>query len=79
MMREVCHDIKVEPALIEATGESEDLPPSVIKEIEACVDVSCNGFWTGFQRAFFDVKVSNLMALSYHERTIAATFTALEK
>lgn len=79
MMREVCHDVKVEPALIEATGESEDLPPSAIKGNEARADVSCNGFWTRFQRAFFDVKVSNLMALSYRERTIAATFTALEK
>ena len=79
MMREVCHDVKVEPALIEETGESEDLPPSAIKGNEARADVSCNGFWTRFQRAFFYVKVSNLMALSYRERTIAATFTTLEK
>lgn len=42
MMREVCHDVKVEPALIEETGESEDLPPSAIKGNEARADVSCN-------------------------------------
>ena len=36
-------------------------------------------FGHDFKEHFFYVKVSNLMALSYRERTIAATFTALEK
>ena len=49
--------------LIEATTESEDLPLSAIKGNEARADFSNNGFWTRFQRAFFSVKVSNLMAL----------------
>jgi len=62
MMREVCHDVKVEPAHIDATIESADLPASAIKGNEARADVSCNGFWMRFQRAFFYVKVSDLMA-----------------
>jgi len=81
MLKEVSHDVKVEPALLELskTDNVDFLQKSAICGNEARADVSFNGFWMRYQRAFFDVKVSNLMAPSYREKSITATLARFEK
>ena len=80
MLKEVSHDVKIEPALLELTRtDSADFQKSAICGNEARADVSSNGFWTRFQRAFFDVKVSNLLAPSYREKSVSATLASFEK
>ena len=53
LLKEVSHDVVIELILMDATKESSDLPRSSIKGNEARVDVSANGFWLRYQRAFF--------------------------
>ena len=66
LMKEVSYDVRVEPALLEVrSNEIEDLPKSAIKGNEARADVSADGFWLRYQRAFFDIKVCNLLAPNY--------------
>ena len=79
MLKEVCHDVSIEPQLMDASKESSDLPSSSIKGLEARADISANGFWLRYQRAFFDVKVCNLLAPSYREKSITATLSSMEK
>ena len=72
--------MKIEPALLELTRtDSADFQKSAICGNEARADVSSNGFWTRFQRAFFDVKVSSLLAPSYREKSVSATLASFEK
>ena len=80
LLREVCHDVSLEPTLLDASSESKDLKQaSSFKGCDARADVSANGFWIRYQRAFFDVKVTNLIAPSYREKSICATFSSMEK
>ena len=75
LMREISRDVRVEPPLLEVSSqETTDLPKSAIKGDEACgADFSANGFWQRYQRAFFDVKVCNLLAPSYRSKLLANT------
>ena len=80
LLREVCHDVSLEPTLLDATIEWDDLKQaSSIKGNDARADVSTNGFWIRYQRAFFGVRVCNLTAPSYREKSICATFSSMEK
>ena len=80
MMNEICHDVSIEPQLIELSKEQScELPRSTVTGNEARADVSANGFWQRYQRAFFDVKVCNLLAPSYRLKSIGTTFASLEK
>lgn len=79
MMREVCHDVSTEPQLIDVSEESVDLPRSTITGNEARADISARGFWQRYQRAFFDVKVCNLLAPSYRAKSINTSLSAQEK
>jgi len=55
VLREVCHDVSVEPIMQPITGES--LPNNANSSEEARLDVAAQGFWTTSQLAFFDVRV----------------------
>ena len=80
LMKEVSYDVRVEPALLEVrANEIEDLPKSAIKGNEARADVSANGFWLRYQRAFFYIKVCNLLAPSYRTKSMVNTLSAMEK
>ncbi|XP_063615254.1 uncharacterized protein LOC134788297 [Penaeus indicus] len=58
MLREVCHDIRVEPELLSTGGRNFDLRSTNTTE-DARLDVSARGFWARGQRAFFDVRIFN--------------------
>ena len=80
LMKEVSYDVRVEPALLEVrANEIEDLSKSAIKGNEARADVRANGFWLRYQRAFFDIKVCNLLAPSYRTKSMVNTLSAMEK
>lgn len=52
---------KLKPHLFELSNDqSGDIQRSSITGNEAKADVSVNGFWQQYQRAFFDAKVRNL-------------------
>ena len=63
-MKEVCHDVQIEPPLQRLVGV-ENLPKSSVKSDEARLDVSARGFWVTGQKAFFDIRVFNPLAKRY--------------
>ena len=56
LLREVCHNVSVEPGLQALDGEH-IRPRTANREDEARLDIRANGFWGRGQEAFFDVKV----------------------
>ena len=55
LLKDVCHDVEVEPHLQPLTGEV--LISSDNSSDKARLDVSARGFWQRGQRTFFDVRV----------------------
>ena len=68
VLKEVCNDVRLEPALLPVTGE--ELPPGTNVTDGARADVSALGFWQPLNRAFFDVKVINPFAQSNWSKKI---------
>lgn len=63
-MKEVCHDVRVEPHLLPITSETFQTR-SASRDQEARLDVSTLGLWGNpFQRTFFDIRVFNPFASS---------------
>ena len=59
LMKEVCHDVEIEPKLQPLQGES-FVNNSTTTQDEARIDLKANGLWgSRFSRAFFDVKIFN--------------------
>ena len=81
LIREISHDVRVEQPLLEVSPqETTDLPKSAIKGDETRgADFSANGFWRRYQRAFFDVKVCNLLAPSYRSKLLVNTLSSMER
>jgi len=71
MLREVCHDVRVEPELLPTGGRSFTLR-SVNTAEDARLDISARGFWARGQRAFFDVRIFNPMAQSNRDQDLHA-------
>ena len=62
LLKDVCHNVEIEPHLQSLTGEvSIGITNS---SDEARLDVSASGFWQRGQRAFFNVRVFNPFAKS---------------
>ena len=55
-LKEVCHDVKKEPLLIELGNERMQERTAATGR-ESRLDISASGFWVKGQRAFFDVRV----------------------
>ena len=64
LMKEVCHEVKTEPLLIEVNGEQLN-GRTANKRKEARLDVSALNFWTPGIRVFLDIRVFNLNAQRY--------------
>ena len=69
MVREVCHDVRVEPVLIPVNGRILDLRSANTAD-DARVDVSARGFWRQGQRAYLDVRIFNPMAQSHRRKDL---------
>ena len=77
LMKEVCKDVKVEPPLLQVTGEV--LPQSANKADGARADVSALSFWNPLCRAFFDVVVFNPQAPSNWNKEIPRMYSNYEQ
>ena len=73
LLKDVSHDVEVEPQLQNLTGET--LNSSTNASDEANLDVSARGCWQRGQRAFFDVRVFNPFENSHLTRLSRATKT----
>ena len=73
LLKEVCHNTCIEPALQELSGESFQLR-SANTEDEAHVDIRASGFWTPAQEAFFDVRVFHPSAPSYRTKDLTTLY-----
>ena len=76
LLKDVCHDVEVEPHLQTLTGEV--LTSSANSSDEARLDVSARGFWQRGQRAFFDVMVFNPFAKSHLNQKLDMVFSRNE-
>ena len=60
-MKEVCHDVRVEPLLQKFTGEINVEKTANNNDAARC-PISARGFWISGQMAFFDVRGFNSKA-----------------
>ena len=74
LLKDVCHDVEVEPHLQTLTGEV--LTSSANSSDEARLDVSARGFWQSGQRAFF--YVFNPFAKSHLNQKLDTAFSSNE-
>jgi hypothetical protein len=78
LLEEVCHDVCVEPTLVELT-EEEMSNRTANTSPEARLDISARGVWARNQRAFFDVRVFNPNAQRFQNQTLKGAYIANEK
>ena len=78
-MIEVCHNVGVEPPLQSLSGETMSYRTANIED-GARLDIAAQGFWGGDKvRAFFDVRVFNPFARTYHNQSLAASYRKNEQ
>ena len=75
-MKEVCHDVKVEPELLPLDTEV-DRNGNVKKRARA--DVSGIGVWGSYERSFLDVRIVHPNAPSYEDMPIEKVYETHEK
>ena len=63
LLKVVCYDVQVEPALQPITGEV--LARGTNQAPDARLDAGCRGFWERQKGAFFDIRVCHPNADSY--------------
>ena len=76
LMREVCHDVKVEPELLPLDSEV-DRAGNVAEK--ARLDVSGIGVWGSYERSFLDVRIIHPNAPSYLDKPIEKVYEIHEK
>ena len=76
LLKDVCHDVEVEPHLQPLTGEV--LISSANSSDEARLDVSARGFWQREQRTFFDIRIVNPFAKSHLNQKLDTAFWSNE-
>ena len=72
-LKEVCHNVAVEPPLLSLDGEA-IAPASANRSDEARADVHATGLWGRWQDAFFNIRVFHPNALSYLRTQPASLF-----
>ena len=78
LMKEVCHNVTIEPILQPLSGETLH-PRSAILDDNARSDVRAEGFWSCRQQhAYFDVKVFNPVAATYRNKSLQSCYHRLE-
>ena len=73
MLREVCHDVTVEPVLTPLSGERFSCNSANQRDDARC-DVSEKGFWRRASKAFVDIRVVNPLAKSNFSRSLEALY-----
>ena len=75
LMREVCHDVKVEPELLPVEGDSVTNGNSAEK---ARLDVSGVGVWGPYEKTFLDIRVMHPNSPSYLNQPLDQLYTRHE-
>ena len=78
LLNEVCHDVCVEPQLLQLTGENLN-EKMAIRSDEARVDIAARSFWVTGQMVFFDVRVFNPIAKRYVHMDTSKAYQLNEK
>ena len=73
LLREVSHNVSVQPVLQALDGEC-IRPRTANREDEARLDIRANGFWSRGQEAFFDVRAFHQNAPTYRNRDLTALY-----
>ena len=79
LMTEVCEGVAIEPPLQPLNGERFSYTSAIIED-NARSDICAQGFWgNNSQRAFFDVRICNPTAQSYHNSSLEAVYRSQER
>ena len=78
LLKEVCHDVCIEPRLQKLTGESLNERVANTTD-EARLDISARGFWTTGQLAFLDVRLFNPISKRYVDHELSRAYVMNEK
>ena len=76
LLKDVCHDVEVDPHLQPLTGDV--LNSSASSSDDVRLDVSARSFWQRGQRAFFDVRVFNPFAKNHLNQKLDTAFSSNE-
>ena len=76
LLKEVCRDVQVEPALIPLSGQQ--FPASTNHQDMARLDVSARGLWAPMEKAFFDVRIFHPNASSNRSKPLPQLYRAHE-
>ena len=76
LLREVCKDVQVEPALLPLTGQQ--FGRSANHQDMARLDVSARGLWGPMEKAFFDVRIFHPNADSNRSRSLPQLYNSHE-
>ena len=78
MLKEVCHNVSVEPSLQPLRGEHFENRSTSTDE-GARLDIAADGFWGSGHRTFFDVRVFNPIAATYRKLTLSSCYSRIER
>ena len=77
LLKEVCNDVKIEPALQHVNGTK--FHRSAIVNDEARLDIRARGFWREGQNAYFDIRTTNADNASQSSKTIKSVLKSHEQ
>ena len=78
LMQEVCHDVKIEPALLPVANEHL-LNERTNTQENSRLDVSGVGLWSPHEKTFLDIRVTHPNCPSYINKNIEQVYEAQEK
>ena len=78
LMKEVAHDVKIEPMLQPVSNPS-DLNKGTITADSARLDVSARGIFCKFENTFFDVRITNPNSPSQQDKSLKDIYIKHEK
>ena len=76
LLREICHDVVVEPTLLPLSGEK--LPPGSNLSDGARLDIACRSLYSPLARALIDVRVFNPQAQTNWSKSVPEMYIAHE-
>ena len=77
-LRQVCHNVMVEPELIPVESDSFQSVHGNRAD-KARLDIAANGLWGTFQKTMFDVRIFHPYAKTYEDQNIADVYLLHEK
>ena len=75
LMREVCHDVKIEPELLPIDGDQNRSGNTADK---ARLDVSGVGVWGTYEKTFLDIRIMHPNSLSYINKPLHQVYVSHE-